>query len=537
MILGATLGAVLGEPASAATQPQGASRITIDEIFRRVAQRRPEALALADAPNRKTFTDGAPRRLTFAQADRVVSAIAGRLRHMGLPTDSIIGIQLPNIAENILAILGVMRAGMIAAPLPLLWRRADAVAALSRVDAKALITCGHIGGFDHCQLAMRIAADVFSIRYVCGFGAGLPDGVVPFDDLFTAEKLDPAPPLERERASNPAAHLAAITFDCGEAGVIAVARSHLQLLAGGLGVLLESRLVQDATMLSTLAPSSFAGICLTLLPWLLSGGKLLLHHPFDPTVLFGQWRGDDRCGALVMPGPVAFRLAEAGVFSRTGPASVLATWRSPERLGTSPDWRASDTTLVDVSIFGEIGAVAARRGANGRPAPLPFGGIVAPRGSPGALVIAEVTATALGTVALRGPMVPQHNFPPGAERSGLPHLAIGRAGVIDTGYFCRLDPGARTLAVTGPPPGIVNVGGYRLPLHALQDTLSGFDAGATLATLPDPLLGQRLVGNAVDRFAVQAALNAAGVNPLVAAAFVDRSEGQAQPRLRSSAGR
>ena len=110
------LGTILGEATHAQPQ-QGASRVTIDEIFRRVAQRRPEALALVDAPNRKTFTDGAPRRLTFAQADRMVSAIAGRLRHMQLPTDAIVGIQLPNIVENILAILGVMRAGMIAAPL------------------------------------------------------------------------------------------------------------------------------------------------------------------------------------------------------------------------------------------------------------------------------------------------------------------------------------------------------------------------------------------------------------------------------------
>ena len=95
---------ILGEPATA---QQGGSRVTIDEIFRRVAQRRPEALALVDAPNRETFTDGAPRRLTFAEADRVVSAIAGRLRRMGLPTDTIVGIQLPNIVENILTILGV----------------------------------------------------------------------------------------------------------------------------------------------------------------------------------------------------------------------------------------------------------------------------------------------------------------------------------------------------------------------------------------------------------------------------------------------
>jgi len=514
---------ILGEPAAAA-EPHGQSRITIDEIYRRVAQRRPEALALADAPNRKTFTGGAPRRLTFAQADRMVSALAGRLRKMELPTDAIVGIQLPNIVENVLAILGVMRAGMIAAPLPLLWRRADAVAAASRIGAKALITCGEVDGFNHCQFAMKVAAEVFSIRYVCGFGAELPDGVVPLDDLFTAKDLDPLPPLERERHDNAAAHLAVITFDVTDAGVVPVARSHLELFAGGLGVLLESRLIQDATVLSTLPPSSFAGICLTLLPWLLSGGALHLHHPFDPTVLVGQWRGDARCGALVLPAPMAFRLSDAGVFSRAGPASVVAAWRAPDRLGVSPAWRERDTTLVDVSIFGEIGIVAARRHGSGAPASLPFGAIVAPRGSPGAVVVAEVTASALGTVALRGPMVPRFGFPPGSEAAGLPHLPVGRAGLIDTGYACRVDPGGRTIAVTGAPPGMVVIGGYRFSLRALQDTIGAADPHATLATLPDPLLGQRLAGNAADRYAVQAALNAAGVNPLVAAAFYDRSD-------------
>ena len=89
---------------------------------------------------------------------------------MGLPTDAIVGIQLPNTVENILTILGVMRAGMIAAPLPLLWRRADTSPRWRASARKALITCGRVGDFDHCQFAMRVAAEVFSIRYVCGFG-------------------------------------------------------------------------------------------------------------------------------------------------------------------------------------------------------------------------------------------------------------------------------------------------------------------------------------------------------------------------------
>ena len=79
-----------------------ASGVTIDDLFRRAVARRPDALALADAPNRASFTDGPPLRLTYAEADRMVSAIAGRLRRMGLPTDAIVGIQLPNTVENIL---------------------------------------------------------------------------------------------------------------------------------------------------------------------------------------------------------------------------------------------------------------------------------------------------------------------------------------------------------------------------------------------------------------------------------------------------
>jgi hypothetical protein len=238
---------ILGDPAQAPAQPpRGQIRLSIDEMFRRLAERRPGAPALADPPNRESFTDGAPRRLTYAEADRMVAAIAGRLHRMGLPVDAIIGVQMPNIVENFLAMLGILRAGMIVAPLPLLWRRADAVAALARVGAKALITCGRVGDFKHSQFGMRVAAEVFAIRYVCGFGAKLPDGVVPFDDLFAADNLDPVPPLERERQANAPAHLAAITFDAAEGGLVPVARNHSELVAAALVVLLESRLAQNA---------------------------------------------------------------------------------------------------------------------------------------------------------------------------------------------------------------------------------------------------------------------------------------------------
>ncbi len=515
---------MLGDPAAVAVEPPHArNRVTIDEVFRRLAERRPDALALADAPNRQSYTDAAPRRLSFAEADRMVSAIAGRLRGMGLPIDAIVGIQLPNVVENILATLGVLRAGMIVAPLPLLWRRADAVAALGRIGAKALITCARVGAFDHGGLAMHVAAEVFSIRYVCGFGSNLPDGVVALDDLFTADKLEPVPPLDRERQNNAAAHVAAITFEVGDGGIVPVARNHPELLAAGLAVLLESRLPQHASILSALPPASFAGIGLTLLPWLLSGGTLVLHHAFDPDIFAAQ-RQSDRCDALILPASVAFRLAEAGAFAGGGPACVIAAWRSPERLAASPAWREPSAVLVDVPIFGEAALVASRRGAGGALNPVRLGPIVAPREGTGGVAVAELLRTDAGMLALRGPMVPHHSFPPGIERSGLPHFKVGRRGLVETDYACRIDSGSKAMVLIEAPSGIACVGGYRFSLRALQEMVRLIDSGATLTALPDPLLGQRLVGDAAMRETMRAALDAAGVNPIVAAAFRDRGE-------------
>ena len=505
-----------------AEPPLNSSRVTIDEVLRCIVRQRPDAPALVDAENRERFTDGKPRRLSYAEADRTVAAIARRLRSMELPTNSIIGIQLPNIVENILTILGVMRAEMIAAPLPLLWRRAEAVEALGRIDPKALITCGHVGTFDHAGFARHLAADVFSIRYVCAFGQNLPDGVVPFDDLMAAETSDAVTQGDWERQGNASSHVAAVTFDSGEGGIVPVARTHSELLAGGLAVLLESHLSPEVNILSTVAPTSFAGLSLTLLPWLLGGGTLALHHPFEPDVLTRQ-RRDCRCGAVILPAPVAFALLETGIFAGAERISVIAAWRSPELLAASPAWHETNSELVDVLIFGETAIVPARRGPDGKPSPILLGRQTLPRDQIDGLAIGEFARNDTGNLVVRGSMVPNHSFPSGIERSSLPHFKIGPEGLVDTGYSCRVDSATQAMSLTGPLSGVACVGGYRFPLRHLQNAVSRIEDGATLAALPDPLIGQRLIGNAPDRAAIQATLSAAGANPIVVAAFRDRS--------------
>ena len=96
MILGEILGDTQRDAAGDGT--------TLDDLFRRAGVRRPEALALIDPPNRESFTDGAPRSLSYAQADRAIASFAAYLRRLGLATDTVVALQLPNTVEGVIAL-------------------------------------------------------------------------------------------------------------------------------------------------------------------------------------------------------------------------------------------------------------------------------------------------------------------------------------------------------------------------------------------------------------------------------------------------
>ena len=50
------------------------------------------------------------------------------------------------------------------------------------------------------------------------------------------------------------------------------------------------------------------------------------------------------------------------------------------------------------------------------------------------------------------------------------------------------------MSLTGPPAGIVSVGGYRFLLNELEDAVQGANGGAFVVALPDALAGHRLAG-------------------------------------------
>jgi len=343
---------------------------------------------------------------------------------------------------------------------------------------------------------------------------GSDDGVVQLDDAL----IEAAPeftPLNRGKEA--ALHLAAVTWDVGSAGPLPVARSHVELMMAAFEVMLEGRLAAQSAILSSLCLGSFAGIATTLATWLLARGTLVLHHPFDPAVMRRQIL-DHQCGVVILPGALAVRCAEAGMFVNSAVSKVMAVWRAPERLATCPKWPATSPALMDVTVFGETGLFATSRGDDGKYVGIKPGSRQPAHGRAQAQPLVEAARTHEGTLALGGPMVPHHPFPGALDPSG--QRRDGDAyNFVDTGYPCRFAPGSGTLVITGPPAGIVSVGGCRFMLSKLQDTVSQIEPGAMIAAFPDGLTGQRIAGIAGKREEVQDALARLGHNPLVVDAF------------------
>jgi AMP-binding enzyme len=489
---------------------------TLDGLFRRILARKPDALALLDPLNKQRITSSQPKRLTFAQADRAIAALSAHFIEAGLPNNSVIAVQLPNTVEFMLTVLAAHRAGLIVALLPLLWRQAELTVALNRTGARAIVTTGKIDGVVHADLAMNAAAEAFSIRHVCGFGNELPEGMASLDLALSGESAATRAVTQDGRRA------AMISFDVTADGFRAVPRTHLSLIAGGLALSLESDVPQGSTVMSAFAPSSFAGLTSSLVVWLLSGGTLALHHPFDGDVL-EQQINEHCCDTLIAPAQLALRLAEIDMPSRLPTLrNVIGLWRAPEQVASSSFWTPEQAALTDVYLFGEAGLFSACRAADGAPAPILPGPHGAPRDVPGSSIAGEIFLTPRGTLALRGPMVtPAAYAPAPPARDSL--VAQPPRDYVDTDYAARLDRSTGAICITAPPSGVMAVGGYRFLSQDLQEWAKRLGQGALLTALPDRLSGHRLAGRAQDNARAREALTELGLNPLMVEAFRDRA--------------
>jgi hypothetical protein len=471
-----------------------AAGVSLDALFRANALARPEAMAVSDPPGRGRYTDSEPRCLTYAAADAEVDRLARRLQSFGLPSGSIVVVQLPNIAESVLSLLAILRAGLTAAPVPMAWRRSDLVAALAGMEPKALVTLVRFGDERPAESACEAAVELFHLSFPCAFGAPVPDGMIALDGDIGTQSVPPPAPVKAEA-------VAVVTFDAAANGFFACARGHSQWLAAGLATLLEARIESGDTIATAIPPNSLTGIGAAFVPWLLSGGMLELRDGGA-----GAPNDSKRRAHLVAPAVAAGEIAErAGIRF----ASCITVHRGQP--GGMRDFSALPCErVVDFLAFGEIGAIALCRDHPARQRPIPLGPISAPTSAGSAPVVIE-TRIRDGELLLRGPMVPRGEIP--AAAAG-PRMVNDASGFVHTGFRCRAEGNSGFVVESGPRR-VATIGGLRFGLDDLSSRIANCVGAAKVQTIGDSLLGERLRIEVHDLAAVAAALQARGHSRLV----------------------
>jgi len=449
---------------------QTATKLTVEELFRRHVGARPYALALADPLNRAAIGLGPPRRYRFGEADSAIDALAAFFVALGLKPGDRIAIQLPSIAEQVLSILAAWRAGLTVVMLPMLWRRREIGIAADLLEPKALLGVGQFVGGHMSEMLCDIAVTQLSIRYVLGFGDNLADGVTSLDEVLQANDRPPAQTGPREGPS-----LVTFTARVG-APLVPVFRDEETLVAQGQMTAQALSLQSYDVMLNPYPLSGAVGLGFGLMPWLVSGATFVQHQPFEYGNYVRQLK-EQEATIIAVPSPVLAALHDDGVFA--DPACQLRgacrVWSMPELARPASDFGPVNLPLFDVYPLGDLVSVA-RNNSH----PLTHGKMRA--GNDDELSI-ETKIDGSNELVLRGPAIP----------NGLQEGPLARhdGGFVGTGLRATHDGELLNIKCD---PELLHHGGFTVAAAELDTLYRSFPyyLDAACFALFDPIIGDRI---------------------------------------------
>jgi mycobactin salicyl-AMP ligase len=272
---------------------QGAwAHLTLDAIAETAARARPSRRSFSDAPDRLSWTDGAPKALTSGELGRDIQLFARKISTLGLHKGDRVLILMPNIVEGVAAIVGTMLAGLVPCPLSVVSAPTTITASAELVKASAIVTVTRYAHLSPARSACEAASRYYGIRFVAAFGDNTPPGTIPLSDW-------PDEDISQDTLAAPQPHHPAlVTFDTTDG--TASLRTHAQLVSDALALSAISGLTSRGHLLGAFAPVSAAGVIATLAAPLISGAHVHLHGPFAPEVLSGQL-GDCPEAILILP--------------------------------------------------------------------------------------------------------------------------------------------------------------------------------------------------------------------------------------------
>lgn len=277
--------------------------VTLDDLFLKHVKAHPDTEALVDPVNAPDIVGGTAERLTWRQTADAVDRLAAVLTAHGISKDDVVVVQLPNIAELTISYLACLRLGVIVSPAPVQYREHELGYIIGKTDAVAAITADRIGKQKHGEMLVGLKASQPTLRTVFVLGETCPPGALDLKPLMDGVTRD------QHKAAQKAAKAARITADdivtiCWTSGTEAqpkgVPRSHNEWIIMGDGVIDAADLAPGARLLNPFPMVNMGGISTAFVGWLLLGGALVQHHPFDLPILLQQLR-EERIDYTVAP--------------------------------------------------------------------------------------------------------------------------------------------------------------------------------------------------------------------------------------------
>ena len=413
---------------------------SLDSLLRTNARDKANTLSFCDTPNRSQWTSGETKSLTWEALNQEVDILATFLKGLGLTKDAVVALYGPNTVNMAVSILAINRARLIAAPIPLFWRKAEMQDYLSEVHARVIITVDRVENDSPALRCRDLTQHLFSMKYVLAYGYNLPDGVVSLDKILpsVSEMMEPEPIFDDIHPDTVISlHPTNLQSQNTE---VAIPRTSNQWLSTERAIF---DVIEDTT--NTFLPfalSGMIGFCAGIVRTLTQKGTVNFHHYQTENMLAGHLD-------LVKPDLVMLPqhcvAQQMNRFSANQKVTIGSVWKN-NHLAQMPIEQSNDSNqLFDVSVLNEVVALGQLRPSGQHtPSPLPLTQDVRNLSlrlrKPTNTKLKHSTKMAGGELIATGASVPEALFPSNSEKRALSRLRNKMPSVgAYTHVGCRLN--------------------------------------------------------------------------------------------------
>ena len=493
---------------------------TLDDILKQTVAAHPDRLAVVDAPNRPTITDGMPLRMNYAALDAQIDAVAARLLDTNIGRDDIVLIQMPNIVETLVLLLACGRIGAIASPIAVQYREHELEQIVTKLAPKAIATVSRCGDFRMAEMATKFVGGAKGPKHLLVWGDEAPAGAVRMDTLALDAAAGARVAVYLGQGRPSANDIFTVCWTSGtESRPKGVPRSHNHWIAIGKMVAAAPALRDGEVLMGPFPMINMAAIGGVLVPWLLCAGTVVLHHPFDLAVYLGQIQSERVNYNLAPPPVLNMLIKQKEMLAKFDISSLRAVCSGSAPLAPwmVQGWQ-DDYGIGVINYFGSNEGVALASGVADVPKAAERASYFPRFGVPG-FEWSAGTAVAFET-RLRDPASGEIVTTPGREgelciRGGtvfdgyLDEPEMTRAAFDEDGYFCTGDlfviagegPAPRYYQFVGRCKEIIIRGGQNISPAEMDNLIAGHPAVAEAACVgvPDAEMGERLCAMIVPR--------------------------------------